>query len=187
LTAAARYKAADAVLSFWFEETKPAQHFKRDDGFDDLVRARFGALHEQAAKGVHDGWMDNARSSLALIITLDQFSRNIYRDDARAFATDAKALTCAREAIAKDFDLKFPPNQQAFFLMPFMHAEDLTVQEESVALFRDRQPGADNLSYAIEHRDIVKKFGRFPHRNKVLERQSTAEEIAFLNAGGFNP
>ena len=118
---------------------------------------------------------------------LDQFSRNIFRHDPRSFAFDDIALAAARDAIDLDFDLLFSAQRQAFFLMPFMHAEELSVQKESVHHFKTRQKGGDNFSHAIEHHDIIARFGRFPHRNKVLDRRSTPEEIQYLESGGFNP
>lgn len=179
--------AADDILSFWFEEAKPYQWFRRDSGFDAHCRKCFGALHETAKHGGLDVWRAHPRHSLALIILLDQFSRNIYRDDARAFAQDAQALDVAQEAIARWFDRIYAPRERAFFYMPFMHSEDFATQERSVALFTSRLGATDNVHYAEVHRDIVKRFGRFPHRNRVLGRASTPEEIAFLKAGGFNP
>lgn len=178
---------AEAVLTFWFDETKPCQWFRRDARFDHTCRARFGALHAAACAGRLDVWRAHPRFSLALIIILDQFSRNIYRDEPRAFAQDAHALRMARDAISRRFDMLVSDQKKAFFYMPFMHAEDLAVQEESVRLFKARLPGTMNLPYALEHRDIIARFGRFPHRNRILGRTSTPEEIAFLKAGGFNP
>ena len=178
---------AQSILSFWFNETKPYQWFRRDRAFDQNVKTCFGAIHEAARHGRCDVWCAHPRHALSLIILLDQFSRNIYRDDPRAFAQDKVALNAAREAIRRRFDQLYAPKEQAFFYMPFMHAEDLAVQEESVALFKARLPGTMNVPYAVQHRDIIKRFGRFPHRNKCLGRQYTSEEIAFLKAGGFNP
>jgi uncharacterized protein (DUF924 family) len=179
--------AADDVLSFWFKETKPYQWYRRDPVFDRRCAARFGALHSAAADGALNVWRAKPQSALARIIILDQFSRNMFRDTPNAFAFDQLALAAARNALARRFDLLFPKNMQSFFLMPFMHAEDMAVQEESVRLFKVRQRGGENLPYAIEHRDIVRRFGRFPHRNKILGRKSTPEEIQFLKSGGFNP
>ncbi len=186
-TRPASQENADAVLSFWFDETKPYQWYRRDLAFDRHCATRFGALHKAAAEGVFDAWRAKPRNALARIIILDQLSRNIFRDTPSAFAFDGLALAAARDAVARRFDLLFPPNKQSFFLMPFMHAEDLSVQEESVRLFKTRQRGGNNLSYAIDHRNIVRRFGRFPHRNRVLGRPSTSEEIQFLKRGGFNP
>lgn len=178
---------AETILRFWFEESKPYQWFRRDRAFDDAIRSRFGALHNAAKTGKLDVWRAHPRHSLALIILLDQFSRNIYRDDPRAFAQDRQALDVAREALRRRFDKLYGPRERAFFYMPFMHAEHLRVQEECVMLFKAQLPTTMNVPYAIEHRDIVKRFGRFPHRNHILGRISEREEIAYLKAGGFNP
>jgi uncharacterized protein (DUF924 family) len=179
--------AAEAVLSFWFAETKPYQWFRRDRAFDARVGERFRALHEAASARRLEVWRAHPRYALALIILLDQFSRNIYRDKARAFAADFHALDVAREAMRRRFDLLYAAKERAFFYMPFMHSEDLETQEESVAIFKARLPDSTNLPFAIEHYEIVRRFGRFPHRNRLLRRKSSAEEIAFLKAGGFNP
>lgn len=180
-------EAGEAILNFWFEETKPYQWFRRDHAFDKEVKERFGALHNASSKRRLDSWRAHSRFSLSLIILLDQFSRNIYRDDPRAFAHDTMALSVAREAIHRRFDQLYAPKERAFFYMPFMHTEAIDVQEECVALFKARLPGTMNIPFAIQHRDIVKKFGRFPHRNKLFDRTSTPAEITFLRAGGFNP
>lgn len=177
----------EAVLDFWFEETKPYQWFRRDDGFDAVCTNRFGALHDAAREGRLDVWRAHPRYSLSLILILDQFSRNIHRDTSLTFAQDRHALAVAREAIARRFDRLVDDKRRAFFYMPFMHAETLRVQDESVMLFTAQMPGTMNLPFAIEHRDIVRRFGRFPHRNKIFGRVSTPDEIAFLKAGGFNP
>ena len=177
----------EAVLHFWFEETKPYQWFRRSDAFDDAIKTRFGAMHDAAKAGRLDVWRAHPVYSLSLILILDQFSRNLYRDTPQAFAQDGQALDIARQALARRFDQLVNDQRRAFFYMPFMHAENLDVQEECVALFKAQLPTTMNVPFAIEHRDIVKRFGRFPHRNKVFGRSSTAEEIAFLKAGGFNP
>lgn len=180
-------EAAEAILKFWFEETKPFQWFRRDPEFDASVRARFAALHQCAINGELADWSHDARPALARIILLDQFSRNIFRDDPRAFAQDRLALDAARDAISRGHDRSFDAKERAFFYMPYMHCEDLAAQERCVELIKERLPGSMNEPHAIEHCDIIKKFGRFPHRNKVLGRESTAEEIEFLKTGGFNP
>jgi uncharacterized protein (DUF924 family) len=177
----------DAVLRFWFEESKPYQWFRRDNAFDDAIKSRFGRLHRAASEGRLEVWRAHPVYALSLIILLDQFSRNMFRGDVRTFAQDDHALDVAREAIARRFDQRVDAKRRAFFYMPFMHAESLAVQEDSVALFKARLPSTMNVPFAIEHRDIVKRFGRFPHRNKMFGRRSTPEEVAFLKAGGFNP
>ncbi|MEO1243403.1 MAG: DUF924 family protein [Pseudomonadota bacterium] len=178
---------AEAILSFWFDETKPYQWFRRDPAFDQAIRRRFGALHDAARHGKLDVWRAHPRNALALIILLDQFSRNIYRDDPRAFAQDAQALDVAREAIRRRFDRLYAPKERAFFYMPFMHSEGLAAQEQCVRLFKASLPATDNMPFAKSHRDIIRRFGRFPHRNRILGRTSTPAEIAYLKAGGFNP
>jgi len=180
-------ETAESILSFWFEDTKPELWFRRDDAFDKIISERFDALHKDACSGAFETWRKHARPCLALIIVLDQFSRNLYRDAPRAFAQDEKATAIAREAIGQRFDKSTPPEQRAFFYMPFMHAENLSDQEACVRLFKANLPGTMNIPFAEEHRDIIKRFGRFPHRNKILGRISTPEEIMFLKAGGFNP
>jgi uncharacterized protein (DUF924 family) len=178
---------ARSILGFWFEEHGRNDWFARRDAFDSEIRRRFGEAHRAAVAGELDAMRASADGALALIITLDQFSRNLYRDDPRAFAADAKACDIARGAIDRRFDMVAPKARRAFFYMPFMHSEDLADQELSVALFKARLPGSYNLRYAEDHRAIIRRFGRFPHRNKVLGRESTAEEFAFLAAGGFDP
>ena len=178
---------AETVFNFWFVETRPYQWFRRDRQFDQNVRDHFGALHEAACQGLCDSWRAHPVHALSLIILLDQFSRNIYRDDPRAFAQDSLALNVARETIRRRFDQRYGAKERAFFYMPFMHSEELAVQEESVALFKARLPQSNNVDYAIEHCEILRKFGRFPHRNKCLGRQPTPAEISYLKAGGFNP
>ncbi len=185
LTGRPTARAAEAILSFWFDLSKPYQWYRRNPAFDQLITTRFGVLHQAATLGKLDVWRAHPRHALALIILLDQFSRNMYRDSPRAFAQDVQALTVAREAIARRFDRLYPAKRRAFFYMPFMHCEELPVQQESVVIFEQRCPS--NLSHARQHRDIVKRFGRFPHRNKVFNRASSDAEIAFLKAGGFNP
>ncbi len=179
--------ATEAILKFWFEETKPYQWFRRNLDFDASVRTRFTALHQSAINGELDAWSDDPRPALARIILLDQFSRNIFRDDPRAFAHDHLALEAAQKAIALGHDRSFDAKERAFFYMPLMHSENLAAQERCVALIKTRLPGSMNEPHAIEHYDIIKKFGRFPHRNKVLGRKSTPAEIEFLKTGGFNP
>ncbi len=184
--AAATYDAK-AVHAFWFEEATPAQWFLRDPAFDKTISERFGAAHQAASENRLNDWRATARDALALILLLDQFSRNLYRDDPRAFAQDVLALEEAKQALDRGFDRQRPDKEKAFFYMPFMHSEDLVAQEQSVALFEANLPASDNHRYAIEHHEIIARFGRFPHRNRVLGRPLTPEEIAYLDAGGFNP
>jgi uncharacterized protein (DUF924 family) len=173
--------SAQDVLTFWFEETAPKQWFAADPAFDERVRARFGTLHEEAARGALDGWMATPEGALALILLLDQLSRNLFRGQAAAFAQDDKAVALADAAIEKGHDLASPADRRAFFYLPYMHAEDLALQDKCIALIRERL-GEDsmNLPHAVWHRDVIKRFGRFPYRNAALARESTAEEAAFL-------
>jgi len=173
---------AKDILKFWFEEIDAKQQFTSDPDFDERIRTRFGALHKEAASGALDSWMDTHEEALALVILLDQFSRNIYRGQAEAFATDAKAREIADKAVEVGHDKACPDGARAFFYMPFMHSEDLAVQDKCIALVRERL-GEDSgtLPHAIWHRKVIEEFGRFPFRNKALGRETTPEEAAFLN------
>ncbi|HET7480041.1 MAG TPA: DUF924 family protein [Rubrobacteraceae bacterium] len=185
---------ADAVLDFWFgREDEPGYGefreawFRKDQAFDDEVRERFGSLYEEAASGALDGWREDARSCLALVILLDQFPRNMFRGDPKTYATDGKAVETARYAVENALDREVHPFQRHFFYMPFMHSEDLEDQRRSVELFEVLSGGAsstDEPSYAVRHMEIVQRFGRFPHRNEILGRPSTPEEAEFLGQPG---
>ena len=172
------------ILSYWFEELTAEQHFKRDEAVDDEIEHRFGALHRAAVKQPPEDWLTTSDGALALVILLDQFSRNLHRNSPRAFAADDTALGLARRAIALGHDLVQTGARRAFFYMPHMHAEDLEAQEDCVRLFKARMPGSKNIPFAEEHRDIIARFGRFPHRNEVLGRETTPEEQAFMDDGG---
>lgn len=167
---------AVGVLNFWFEETKPGQHFKREDAFDAEVRRRFGDLHARAAAGGCEGWTASPDGNLALILVLDQFSRNLYRDDARAFAQDDAGRAAADHAVARGFDLALGPDRRAFAYMPFMHAEDMRGQNRAVRLYEDRLPGAANVRHALEHRAEIHRYGRFRGRDEALRRGDFADE-----------
>lgn len=169
----------DEVLRFWFEEATPAQWWKKDLPFDAVITARFTALHAQAACCECHGWRSTPQGRLAEIIVLDQFSRNLYRDSAAAFATDPMSLALAQEAVSLRADRALPVEQRRFFYMPYMHSESLAIHDVAVPLFD--QPGLeDNLKFEHLHRNIIVRFGRYPHRNALLGRASTAEEAAFL-------
>ena len=169
---------ADEVLRFWFEETAKEQWFKRDDAFDATLRQRFLALHASIAALALEACLADAGTALAATIVLDQFSRNMLRGRPEAFAMDTKALAIAQGAIARGFDADVPEARRQFFYLPFEHAEDAGAQARSVALFATL--GEDFLRWAEAHKVIIDRFGRFPHRNAVLGRASTPEEIAFL-------
>lgn len=175
--------AAD-ICRFWFDEIEPSSWFKKDAEFDRDLERRFGAALEQAKRGELDHWCDDAAGYLGLIILLDQFSRNIYRDSAEAFAADAKALQLALEVIDKGLDKEMSLEQRSFAYLPFRHAEDLAMQK--IGLDKTREINAQGYGsdkYAISHLAIIERYGRFPHRNKVLGRQNTEDEAAYLADG----
>ncbi|MBS0382729.1 MAG: DUF924 domain-containing protein [Proteobacteria bacterium] len=167
------------VLHFWFEEATPGQHFRKDVAFDAVINVRFAGAHAAAAAGEFAAWRDAPDGRLAEVIVLDQFSRNLFRDDPRAFATDGMALVLAQEAIRAGADRDMPARQRAFLYMPFMHSESRAVHVDAERLFR--QAGLeDNYKFELKHKAIIDRFGRYPHRNRVLGRTSTPEELAFL-------
>lgn len=172
----------EALLAFWFEETGPKRWFAHDRVLDEEIDARFSALYAEAAAGRCDDWAESADGALALVILLDQFSRNLFRDDPRAFAMDAKALGVAESALEHGFDQATPPERRPFLYMPFMHSEDLADQRRSVALFAALEGGEGWLGYARSHMRIIERFGRFPHRNEMLGRVDTPEEAAWLDS-----
>ena len=172
-----------AVLSFWFDESSPKQWFAKDDAFDAAIRTRFAALHAAAALGELWRWRVDAPGRLAEIIVLDQFSRNLHRGSAAAFTQDAVALVLAQELVAQRLDTALPVVQRAFAYLPFMHSESAVVQQESLRLYTALAQPA-NLKFAHLHADIIRRFGRYPHRNAALGRESSAEEIAFLQQPG---
>ena len=170
----------DDVLNFWFQEIKPEQWFKKDVAFDQLLYDRFYRLYQRAIQGKLSDWTETPKGCLALILLLDQFSRNFFRDQEDAFTQDAKAIRLAEIALNKEYDSELPDDEMRKFLyMPFMHAENLADQEKGVELFKQLHD-LHSLDYMIRHRDIIARFGRFPHRNQALGRQSTPEEIEFL-------
>jgi uncharacterized protein (DUF924 family) len=180
------------VLEFWFGPVEirgksRAEWFRKDDAFDAEIRRRFLALHAAAALGELERWRAEPRSMLALVIVLDQFSRNLYRGDARAFAQDGHALACAREAIARGDEGGLLPVERQFLYLPFEHSEDLADQDRAVELMQGLEAfeeTRDLTQWAEKHRVVVRRFGRFPHRNAVLGRASTAEETEFLKQPG---
>ena len=174
---------AHSILHFWFTELTPKHHFAKDAAIDEAIRTRFGATLEAAARCELFGWRTTPEGRLAEVLVLDQFSRNIYRDMPRAFAQDALALTLAQELVASGQDRSLPLAQRSFAYMPYMHSESALVHAQAVVLFD--QPGMeDNLRFEQRHQAIIARFGRFPHRNAILGRESTPEELAFLNEPG---
>ena len=171
------------ILDFWFEEIEPACWWQRGDTFDALLVERFTELHARACRCELFEWRRQPVGRLAEIIVLDQFSRNMFRHSALAYANDAMALSLSQEAIACGADQALTPAQKSFLYMPFMHSESLQIHEAAVELFRSSGNPA-NLDFELKHKRIIEKFGRYPHRNKVLGRQSTAEEVEFLTQPG---
>ena len=174
---------ASDVIHFWFEELSPQQHFAKDPALDANMRARFGLTLEAAIRCELFAWRTSPEGRLAEILVLDQFSRNIFRDVPRAFAQDALALILAQELVASGADRQLPLNQRAFAYIPFMHSESPLIHEQAMQLFS--QPGLENnLDFEVQHKLIIDRFGRFPHRNRILGRASSAPEIAFLSEPG---
>jgi uncharacterized protein (DUF924 family) len=172
------------IVSFW-REAGPKAWFSKNDELDAEIRRRFLAIHEAAAEGLLTNWETSAEGALALLILLDQFPRNMFRGSPRMFASDPLARALAAGAMVRGFDAQVPKEMRTFFYLPFMHSEAIGDQERSVAFYK-AIGDADGLKWADEHADIIRRFGRFPHRNAALGRASTAEEQAFLDAGGFS-
>jgi uncharacterized protein (DUF924 family) len=170
------------VVAFW-REAGPSRWFRKNEAFDAKFRTRFLGAHEAAMRGDLDSWAREAEGALALLILLDQFPRNAFRGTARMYESDAKARTIARAAIEAGFDRVVEPDLRNFFYLPLMHSESLADQDSAVELARGC--GGEALRYALLHRNIIEKFGRFPHRNALLGRTSTPEERNFLANGGF--
>lgn len=174
---------SQAVLEFWFQELGPKQWFAKDSTLDRTIASRFADLQARAARCELWEWRTSPHGRLAEIIVLDQFSRNIHRDDPRAFACDPLALALAQEAVAAGADEDLTAPERAFLYMPYMHSESSAIQAISLRLFN--QPGLEyNHKFAIDHKAIIDRFGRYPHRNRVLGRISTQEELAFLKKPG---
>ncbi|WP_420405530.1 DUF924 family protein [Nisaea sp.] len=173
----------ERILSFWFEETSEKQWFEKDPEFDQTIRERFGDLVESAMDGELEHWCASADGTLAYILLLDQFTRNIHRGSAKAFAADAKARDATKRALAAGYDAMLDENRKVFLYLPLEHSENLEDQDQSVALF-EALGDAQKTDYAQRHRDIIQRFGRFPHRNEALGRESTDAELAFLKEPG---
>ena len=165
------------IINFWFAEVNKKKWFMKDPNFDKLITEKFLPVYEQISRGVLDSWKNTPEGILALIIVLDQFSRNMFRGQKKSFDTDAQALLLAKQAIATKMDKRLPAFYQKFIYMPFIHSEALQDQNLSLQLFVS---DPETYGYAIKHREIIEKFGRFPHRNNLLGRQSTPEELHFL-------
>lgn len=172
-----------SVLQFWFHEITPAQWWKVDPAFDALIASRFGAVHDQATRGELFSWRAEPRGRLAEIIVLDQFSRNMFRGTPDAFASDALALVLAQEAMALGADVALPMEERVFLYMPFMHSESKLIHAVAENIFREHAPGS-NYQFELRHKAIIDRFGRYPHRNAILGRESSPEELAFLKEPG---
>ncbi|MGV0026707.1 DUF924 family protein [Phormidesmis priestleyi] len=183
----------ETILNFWFGEADENGTFKyrkewftKNPAFDQQVQ-QFQSTYEQAATGQFDSWMDSPQGCLALALLLDQVPRNLFRGQPKSFATDAKALFVAQTAVSKGFDQQLPPVQRFFLYMPLEHSENLEHQQQSVSLFHQFAENLDlrdTYDYAIRHRDVIDRFGRFPHRNQILGRSSTPQEVEFLKQPG---
>ncbi|MCK4108039.1 DUF924 domain-containing protein [Acinetobacter radioresistens] len=171
------------ILDFWFNPEHQSLWFSKSDTFDQKIRQNFSKVHEQAVQAELWSWRKTADGRLAEIIVLDQFSRNLYRDQPLAFAQDGLALALAQEAISLNLDAQLNPEQRSFLYMPFMHSESKMMHEFALKLFQ-RLGNPVNLDYEKRHKKIIERFGRYPHRNKILGRESTPEELEFLDQPG---
>ncbi len=171
------------ILKFWFDEVEPEQRWGKDSSFDNRIVQKFESIHKSIIAGETWKWRQTPEGRLAEVIVLDQFSRNMYRNTAKSFAFDPLALVLAQEAIQQGDDQKLKTPQRSFLYMPFMHSESAMVHEEAIQLFS--QPGLENtLEFELKHKVIIDRFGRYPHRNKILGRPSTLEEEEFLTQPG---
>lgn len=173
----------ESVIQFWFKEVSPAQWWKVDPEFDRLIVERFAELHGQATRCELFEWRAEPKGRLAEIIVLDQFSRNMYRGDRLAFAADSLALALAQEAIAAKADLALSEEERVFMYMPYMHSESRSIHEVAERLFKEGGPKS-SYDFELRHKAIIDRFGRYPHRNAMVGRQSTEEELAFLTQPG---
>jgi uncharacterized protein (DUF924 family) len=171
------------VLDFWFNELKPSDWWKKSESLDHTIEQRFAAVHQAASQGELFEWRVTAKGSLAEVIVLDQFSRNIYRDSAKAFAQDAQALTLSQKAIEQGLHKELGQAEQQFLYLPFMHSESRLIHEAAVKLYSQLEEGY-GYDFELKHKVIIDRFGRYPHRNEVLGRQSTNEELEFLKQPG---
>ncbi len=171
------------ILDFWFKELQPKQWWTKDKAMDDEIQQRFLAIHNAATALELHHWRDSAQGRLAEIIVLDQFSRNIFRDQPQAFAYDGIALALAQEAIKLGSDKALSTSEKSFMYLPYMHSESLAIHDIAITLF-DQEGLENNLDFEHRHRVIIERFGRYPHRNEILGRVSTEEEIQFLSTKG---
>jgi uncharacterized protein (DUF924 family) len=177
----------EEILSYWLDEVGPQGWYRGGEALDAEIRERFLPLWEQAQRGELRGWLSSPEHTLAYLILVDQFPRNMFRNDERAYATDFAALAAAKCAISKGWDQRIAEPARQFFYLPLMHAESQMDQDRCVRMMLIRMPetGLENLKHAIAHREIIRRFGRFPFRNDALHRVSTATEVEFENEGGY--
>ena len=171
------------IVGFWFSAPVRPMHFRKSQEFDKQITDKFLSIYETASRGELNDWSSTAQGALALILTLDQFPRNIFRDDRRSFESDRLARRASKTAIEHGFESQYTVEQRSFLYMPFMHSEDLNEQDYSVVQY-EKLGVESSLKFAIAHRDIIERFGRFPHRNEILARASTPREIEFLKQLG---
>lgn len=178
---------SDDILNYWLDEIGPEGWYRGDKALDDDIRARFEDVWDENQEGAGGLWLTDARGSLAYILLMDQFSRNMFRDEGKAFASDPSARAAAKAAIDRDWDLQIAEPARQFFYLPFMHSESLIDQDRGIELIGERMPetGAGTLEHAQVHRAIIRKFGRFPYRNAALGRTMTTAEQVFLDAGAY--
>lgn len=173
------------ILKFWFEDSAPAQWFRKNPDFDAAIAEKFMGDYELAVSGIFDGWKNDAEGCLALCILFDQFPRNMFRDSPRSFSTDPQALSVARHAVGRKYDALLPVSRRPFIYLPFEHSESAGDQAMSVKLFETlKNDDPVVFEYACKHKDVIDRFGRFPHRNRILGRENTAVEQEYLDSGG---
>ena len=177
----------EEILSFWIDEGGEDRWYAQDDALDAEIARRFKAQWEAACEGRHSLWLTYPSGTLAYIILMDQFPRNMFRGSGRAFASDRAALAAAKAAIDKRWDMRIDEPARQFFYLPLMHSENLCDQERCVRLMCERMPksGASNLLHARAHREVIRQFGRFPYRNEALQRSTTSHEAAYVSSGGY--
>ncbi len=177
----------EEVVSYWVDEVGPAGWYRVDERLDAAIRDRFGATWEAARDGGLTGWLCGPRRTLAYVIVTDQFPRNMFREDGRAFATDRHARSAALRGISQRWDMRTSEPERQFFYLPMMHSEVLADQEHALRLILTRMPrtGGDNLLHARAHREVIRRYGRFPHRNEALGRTTTDAERRYLDTGGY--
>jgi len=176
----------EEILTFWLDEVGPEGWYMPTEGLDDLIRDRFEAAWTSACDGAYGLWLTYPSGSLAYIILMDQFPRNMFRGSGRAFASDRAALAAAKVAVERKWDMRIDPPARQFFYLPMMHSECLSDQERCVRLMKERLPESEtNLLHAKAHREVIRQFGRFPYRNEALKRPTTQPEVAYLDRGGY--